>query len=123
MKTISFYGTCPARGRVTLVSGRIRHAFTLRRIMAFFPAGCMNLMQLSFYSTLGQDAPSTEAPSEASVLAENAQVGYVVGEDQVKDLYHDVEVSSRGSYLKVHAYNQDYYDHAVDVQMFIEAAG
>jgi len=35
-------------------------------------------------------------------------------------LDHEVKFNERGSYLKVYAYNTDYYDHAINVQMMIE---
>lgn len=120
MKTIAFYGTCPSRSRVTLVSRRIGYAYSVREIRATFPSGCLNLLQLSFFVGMDDSAPSASAPGEHGMLAENGQVDYVVGEGVEKRLLHSLAVDGSGSYLKVHGYNQDFYDHAVDVQMTIE---
>jgi len=119
-KTICFYGNCPARSRVTLVSKRIRYAYELVGIAATFATGCNNELQLSFFVGADDSAPAS-APAELSVLQENGQVSYLVGEGETKWLEHGVVVSDIGSYLKVHAYNQDWYDHAVDVQITLEA--
>jgi hypothetical protein len=119
-KTISFYGICPARSRVTLVSKRIAYAYQLQRIAATFPAGCLNLLQLSFFAAGDNDAPTAAPPADFSLLAENGQVAYLVGDDTTKDCTHHVDCPDQGSYLKVHAYNSDWYDHAVDCHMTLE---
>lgn len=123
MKTVAFYGSCTARSRVTLVSKRINYAYEVREILVTFPSGCINLVQLSFFVSMDGSAPSAAAPGELGMLQENGQVAYVVGEGEQKRLLHSVEVAECGSYLKVHAYNADFYDHAVDVQMSIEPKG
>jgi len=121
LKTINFTGTAPARERITLVSRRIAFPYQTREILVTFPAGCINLLQLSFHHSFDPYAPTTEPPADYSFLAENGQEGYVVGEAIQKRLFHVVECPEAGSYLKVHANNEDYYAHTIDVQMTIDS--
>jgi len=120
MKTVAFYGTVSANSEVTLVSPRIATPFCVRRILVCFAPGCENLVALRFFYSLGSDAPSSGAPSGVNILSDYGQVDYIVGDDVLKELFHDVEVSEGGAYLKVYADNDDAYPHTVDVQVFIE---
>ena len=120
MKTISFYGICGASDVLTLCSGRINRDYTLKEIHASFAPGADNLMQLRFFHSLDDQAPAAGAPSGVSILREQGQVDYVTGNDNIKELKHDLDVAERGSYLKVYAVNADTFEHSVDVQMFIE---
>jgi len=119
-KTVSFVGTCPARSGVTLVSKRIQTAFRLMGIAVRFASGCNNLLRLHFYWGLDSSGPGSVAPGGVSLLRDYGQVDYVVGEGESKWLEHGLAVDAGGSYLKVYAENDDWYDHAVDVQMFLE---
>ncbi len=121
VKTVSFYGTCAARSVVTLVSKRIQSPFRLRRIQASFPSGCNNLLALRFFMSRDLSAPAAGEPTGTSLLRDYGQVDYVVGEGEQKSMDHGISVAEAGSYLKVYAVNDDFYDHAVDVQMEIEA--
>jgi len=120
MKTVAFYGTVSANSEVTLVSPRIATPFCVRRILVCFAPGCENLVFLRFFYSLGSDAPSSGAPSGVNILSDYGQVDYIVGDDVLKDLEHEVEVPGGGAYLKVYADNDDAYPHSIDVQMFIE---
>ncbi len=120
MKTVSFYGMCPARSTVVLVSKAITHAYDVKRIRASFRVSADNLLQLEFFVSPDSDAPSSGKPNGLSMLADYGQVAYVVGNDEVCDMQHEVESDSGGSWIKVYANNSDYYEHAVNVQVFIE---
>ena len=120
IKTVAFAGTVAARSSQVLVSKRIGTGFGLRRIHATFPPGCINLVYLRFYISPDDDAPASGHPTGVSVLRDYGQVDYVIGDDQKKELEHHVEQPEGGYYMKVYAVNDDYYAHAVDVQMFIE---
>ncbi len=120
MKTISFVVDCGARSKIVLVSKRINHAYMLKRIVANFEQGASQEMKLRFYVSLDEHAPTTGEPSGTSILRDYGQVDYVVGEASQKRMDHDLEVSEKGSYLKVYADNQDFFAHLVDVQMYIE---
>jgi len=119
-KTIAYYGTCAARSRVTLASKRIKQPYYVRQIQATFAPGCLNLVQLSFHASLDASVPTSARPDDPSILAENGQVDYLVGDGDIKIVRHDLEIDEGGTYLKVHAYNQDWYDHAIDVQIEID---
>lgn len=120
MKTASFVGSCPARGEITLVAPRIAHAYVLKKIVTTFPIGAINLLKLRFFKAIDDQAPSTGAPSGTSILVDYGQVDYVVGDGTKKEMDHELEVLEKGSFLKVYAVNEDYYKHAIDVQMTIE---
>lgn len=120
VKTVAFFGIAPARSALTLVSKRIGSAFSLVSILATFPSGCINLLALRFYVSPDEEAPVVTEPSGTSLLRDYGQVDYVVGEGEQKRLGHTVEIAERGMWLKVWAVNDDFYDHAVDVQMTIE---
>lgn len=120
-KTLSFYGTCDPLGELTLVSKRIAYPYTTARIRASFPAGCINLLALRFYSAPDDHAPVTGPPSGRSILAENSQVDYITGENEVVVIDHEVTIPDRGSHLKVYATNADHFAHAVNVQIQIRS--
>jgi len=120
MKTVAFYGTVNANGEVTLVSPRIATPFCLKRLLVRFAPGCENLVALRFYISLDDQAPSSGKPSGLNILDDYGQVNYIVGDDVLKDLEHEVESPGGGAYLKVYAINTDAYPHSIDVQMFIE---
>lgn len=120
MKTISFFGMCALSASKVLVSKHIGHPFMLKHISGRFAQGCNNLLKLRFYTSLDNNAPATGAPSGVSMLRDNGQVDYIVGNDDTKELKHELEVTEAGSFLKVYAVNSDTFEHSIDVQMTIE---
>ena len=82
--------------------------------------GCLNRVNLRFFISPDNDTPSTGPPNGYSMLREHGQVDYIVGDGDQKDMHHEVEVQSSGTYIKVYAVNDDFYDHLVDVQMTLE---
>lgn len=119
-KTLMFAGTCPARGELTVVSQRISRLFRTRRFSVRFPAGCINLLGLSFFVAQDDEAPAAGKPSGISVLQDYGQVDSVRGEGVQIVLDHVVGGGASGAYLKVYAANADFYAHAVDVDIEIE---
>jgi len=120
MKTVSFSGKCLARAEKVLVTPRITYPYVVRKIHCRFPVGTINLLFLRFYVSKDDDAPSSGEPNGYSMLREHGQVDFIRGEGDEKTLEHEVEVTEQGTYLKVYAVNEDYYDHDIDVQMTIE---
>lgn len=120
MKTVAFYGTVSANSDQTLVCPRIATPFSLKRLLVRFAPGCENLLKLRFYISLDAHAPTLGAPSGVNILEDYGQVNYLVGDDVLKDIEHEVDCAEGGAYLKVFADNDDSYPHSVDVQMFIE---
>ena len=119
MKTVAFYGSCEARSSLVLVSSRISRPYDVHEIHAKFPAGSNNLLKLRLYESPDDQAPTSGAPSGVSMLADYGQVDYVVGDDDFKWVRHHVVIDTGGSYLKVYAVNDDFYEHDVDVQILI----
>jgi hypothetical protein len=104
----------------TLVSQRIFVPWKLKRIITAFPPGCVNRLKLRFfYSPDGSTSPTGQPPG-VSLLQDLGQVDYLIGDGIQLTLEHEVQCKERGSYLKVYAYNTDYFDHAINVQMIIE---
>jgi len=118
-QTVCFAGTATARSQVTLVSRRIDAGFAIRRVTARFPPGAQHLMNLEFWLSPDSSAPSSGDPTGVNILHEFGQVDYVRGDGDVVTLRCDVEVLERGMFLKVLAANNDWFDHAVDVQIEI----
>lgn len=121
LKTVSFYGSCGARSEVTLCSKPITHPYRTKKIRVKFANGCENLMQLQFMIGADDETPASGKPSGSSLLADYGQVEYVVGNDEVVVMSHEVEVPEGNSYIKVYADNGDYYAHDVVVQIAIES--
>lgn len=120
MKTVSFFGACQARSEKVLVTPRITYPYVVRKIHCRFALGCENKLKLRFYVSRDKDAPSSGPPNGYSMLREHGQVDFIVGDNDEKNLEHEVEVVEQGTWLKVYAENSDYFDHQVDVQMTIE---
>jgi hypothetical protein len=119
-KVITFAGTAVARTITTLVSGRISTPFTLKRIVSTFSLGCLNLLLEQFYVSPDPEATTSGHPTGMNVLSEFGQVDYIYGEGTQKQINHEVVQEESGAYLKVRCVNNDFYDHAIDVQMEIE---
>lgn len=120
MKVISFYGNSPARSGVTLVSPRIQSGYRVKKVVANFALGCQNLLKLHCFSSPDNWAPADEVPTGLNYFSDYGQVDYVVGDNIQLRLDHEVEIPERGSYIKIYGENNDYYDHAVNVQVTIE---
>lgn len=123
MITISFYDTVAAASEKTLVSQRIPHPFTIKRIRAYFVPGSINQLLLRFLISPDDSVSTSGLPSGHSVLADYGQVDYVVGDGDAKDMRNDVKVDVGNSYVKVHAQNDDSAVHTIDVQVEIEPRG
>lgn len=120
MKTVSFHDTCVAGSSKVLVSKRIGHPYNVTRIRARFAQGCNNTLKLAFYISLDDNAPAAAAPTGVSMLQDYGQVDYVVGNDDTKDMQHEVKMAESGSFLKVYGQNSDGFDHTMDAQITIE---
>ena len=119
-KTVSFAGTCSARGELCLCSDKIMRPFRTRSINVRFPQGTQNLMSLQFFLSPDDETPSSGQPSGSSLLQDYGQVTYVRGDATNIELAHFVFCNAGGFYLKVYADNNDFYDHDVDATITIE---
>jgi len=119
-QTISFFGTVPANSNLTLVSHRITLPFRTKRIRASFAPGVQRLMKLYYFISQDSSAPTNEEPKGFNILSSLGQVNYITGDDEFKDLAHEVEYKESGAYIKIYAVNSDSYDHTIDSQVTIE---
>lgn len=120
LKVVSFFGSADARGEVTLVSDIIGHPFILRSIRVRFALGCENLVLVRFYSSNDDSAPTSGKPMGANLLSDYGHVDYLSGDDEPVQLHHEILVDVANTWLKVHATNNDYFDHNVSCQMEID---
>jgi len=119
-QTISFFGTVPANSNITLVSKRITLPFRTKKIRASFAPGVQRLMKLYYFISFDPSAPTTEEPKGSNILSSLGQVNYITGDDEFKDLVHEVECKESGAYLKIYAVNTDSFEHTIDSQITIE---
>src|SRR3990167_8832100 len=117
--TYPFAGTVSALSRVTLVSSRILFPFRLKRIDCYFPQGTNRLNQLSFYVSSDSGAPTTEITDEFNVLTARGNITYLVGNDERREIHHEIDFPERGMYVKVHANNTDGVEHTIDATITI----
>ena len=120
LQTISFLGTVGAGVNKTLVSQRISLPFRTKKIRASFAPGVQRLMKLYFFISQDPTAPTTEEPKGNNILASLGQVSYLTGDEEFKDLAHEVECPTAGAYIKIYAVNSDAFEHTIDAQVTIE---
>lgn len=118
-KTLIFAGTATARTQTTLVSKRIDRPIRLDQITARFAPGCQNLLTLAFWLSPDDDAPTTGDPTGVNLLRDYSQSLTLRGDGEQIVLPHNQRVPETGYYLKVVATNDDWYDHAIEVDMQI----
>lgn len=121
LKTVSFYGSCAAGSVVTLCSQPITHPFRVKKIRAKFADGCVNAMRVEFILAGDKHAPATGRPNGISILSDYGQVDYVVGNNEVVELQHEVDVREGNTYVKVYADNRDFNAHDVLAQITIDS--
>jgi len=119
-KTIAYYGTAGSRSEVVLSSRAIQYPYRVLTTKARFAPGTQNLLRIRLLLAADDSTGTGASVSGVSMLGDNGQVDYLVGDNDSKTIDHEVIQQTGGSYLKVHATNDDWYDHAVDVQITIE---
>lgn len=117
--TYLFSGTVSALSRVTLVSSRIGFPFRIKRVDAYFPQGTNRTNQLFFFVAPDNGAPITEIVDEDNIFVARGNVTYLAGNDERRDVLHEVEYQRSGMYLKVHANNTDGVEHTIDATITI----
>jgi len=120
LMTVPFFGTCLASSEVTLVSKRINVPFRVARIRASFALNNNRTLLLRFFVSPDDTAPTTGKPTGVSILAERGQVDYITGDYEVKEFPTEILFKEAGYYIKVHATNNDTFDHTVDAQITVE---
>jgi len=94
--------------------------FVTKRMHVHFAKGCQGLLGIEVWISTDDEAPSSGEPSGVNLLDDYGQVGRLVGDGQTKILEHSVDQREGGSFLKVRAVNNDWYDHGVNVEVEIE---
>jgi len=120
LRTIAFFGTCPASSGKTLVSKRINYPFQIKQIAASFAPGVERLMRLEFWISPDDSAPTSKPLTGYNILTELGHVGYITGDDERKELNIETSRYERGYFLKVFAQNFDTVEHTIDCQVTIE---
>jgi len=120
LQTISFFGTVNASSNLTLVSKKISAPFKTKMIRASFAPGVNRLMTLKYYISQDPSAPTTEEPQGINILKQIGQVPYITGDDEFKEMPHEVIHHEKNAYIKVYAENSDIYNHTIDTQVTIE---
>ena len=117
--TASFHDTVLANSNKTLVSNKIDLPFSTTRIRAAFAPGCDRLLRLSFYISPDKSAPTTEPPNGSNIFTQVGPTLHIVGDDNIVDFEHEIQVRTAGYYLKVYAENLDAFEHTIDAQITI----
>jgi len=120
LQTLSFSGKVDAGANLTLVSQRINVPFKVKEISCSFAPGVNRLMNLEFYVSPDDSAPTVKPLTGVNILAALGHVGYITGDDERKVLNVEMETISAGYYVKVFAENTDTYEHTIDAQVTIE---
>jgi len=118
--TISFFDTITESTGKTLVSKHIDVPFRLRRIRASFAPGVNRLMTLRYFISPDKEAPTALPINGFNPLDQIGQVDYITGDDEYKDLPHQVDYEVRSGWIKVLADNTDVFQHTIDTQVVIE---
>lgn len=118
--SIPFSGTVAAGARVTLVSKLIGFSYKTKRFRVSFPLNTNRTVNLSFHICSDPSVPTDAEPVGDSVFKPYGQAPYVVGDDEQKDYDHEMRTKTSGTYIKVHAYNTDSFEHTIDACVFIE---
>ncbi len=120
LHTVSFFGTCGAGARLTLVSRRLPFPFITHDLSAHFALNAAGLLQLRFFLSPDDSAPTTELPRGTDLLAVFGQVGYFAGDDDRITAVMQWYTAEAGLYLKVAAMNNDVFDHTVNAYVTIQ---
>ena len=119
-KSLCFAGTATARSQTCLVSRMIGRAFVLRCITVRFPIGTQNNLAIEVWVSPDDEAPTSGDPTGVNVLQDYSQAAYLRGDGDQVVLVHSLRCPDAGNYVKVIGTNDDYYDHAIDVDVEIE---
>ena len=113
--SLRFSDTVSAGSEKTLTSNRLMFPFTLKKIRVAWPPGVNRTVRLKVFIAPSPDTPTSGEPSGTNVFAQFGQVDYLVGDDAVEEIEHEIRVEERGMFIKVYANNTDGFDHTIDV--------
>ncbi|MBT9175228.1 MAG: hypothetical protein DDT22_00902 [candidate division WS2 bacterium] len=120
LQTIAFFGRVPANARRTITSKRIEVPFRVKKVTASFAPGVNRLMNLEFYISPDDSAPTVKPLTGINILGTLGHVGFLTGDDGIKSHEVEMETITAGYYVKVFANNRDAFAHTIDAQVLIE---
>jgi len=120
LHSLSFYGTVTAGNRITAVSQKLSFPYIMDRIRLKYALGHAGTVQHSIFVSRDAEAPTTAPPTGRDILAQYGSVNYVVGDDDVEVIDDQTIVDESPTWLKVHVYNTDAFDHTYNVLMTID---
>jgi len=120
LHSLSFYGTVTAGNRITLVSQKISFPYILDRIRVKYALGHNGLVQHSLFIGRDKLAPTTAPPLDRDILRQYGSVNYVCGDDDVEIIEDQSIVDESPTWLKIHVYNTDVFDHTANILMTID---
>ena len=115
-----FYASLAASANATYVSKRLTAPFVIEKIRAKFAPGVENLLLLRFFVSPDNSAPTAQPLTGVNIFSQLGQVDYITGDDDVIEIEPQLEVDTRGAYLKVYAENSDTFIHSVNAQITIK---
>ena len=118
--TLPFNGSVSAGSQLTLVSKRLNFPFTVKKLIASFALGTDRTLEISYFLSRDNSAPTTTKPSGLNLLSLYGEDTFLTGDDDKKEFPHSVDMPESGSYIKVHANNTDTFTHTIDAQVIIE---
>lgn len=118
--TLSFSGTVSAGGELVISSHELRMPYKIISLHSSFALGCDRTTQIRFFLSPGPSEPTSGHPDGTDLLEQYSKQPYLIGDDERKDYPFELIVTSRNSYIKVHALNSDVFDHTVDCQVVID---
>ena len=120
LHSLSFYGTVTAGNRITLVSQKVAFPYILDQLRLKYALGHNGLVQHSFFVSRDAEAPTTGQPTGRDILGQYGSVDYACGDDDVEVINDQTIVDESPTWLKIHAYNTDTFDHTVNVLITID---
>lgn len=117
---LSFYGTVGIGAVNTFVSQGLRFPYVIERIRVKFALGHIGLVQHRFFVSPDSDVVVAGVPNGLNILAQYGNVDYVLGDDDVMEMYDQTVVNEAGTWLKVCVYNADAVAHTINVLITID---
>jgi len=120
LHSLSFYGTVTAGNRVTYCSQKIAFPYILDEIRLKYALGHAGLVQHSIFICRDDLAPTTAPPIGRDVLRQYGSVNYVCGDDDVEIIRDQSIVDEAPTWIKIHVYNTDVFDHTANILVTID---
>lgn len=118
--TVPFHGTVDPNSEKTLVSQKLDFTYKTKLFRVSFPLNVNRTVRIRFFISSDKEVGTAVERLGDNPLLPYGAVSYVVGDDEIKDLPHEMKVLTAPTWLKVFAENLDAWPHTVDAEIFIE---